>query len=205
MSAPRKPEFWNHSAAYYPRFRRQLAGKTRILDAGCGEGALTRFLAAPGRRVLGIDPDADCIRRAEALAPGGTEYRLCTLEELSEPGPFDGVVFSASLHHMDAEKALDRAVSLLEPGGVLLAAGLARPSSLGDRLLEALRVIPCALLSRLHRQQSAEALGVPVSYALPSMGEVRALIRRKLPGAELRQGLYYRWLLRWEKPRRESE
>ena len=42
-------------------------------------------------------------------------------------------------------------------------------------------------------------MGVPVSYALPPMGEVRRLIRRRLPGARLRPGLYYRWLLRWEK------
>ena len=103
---------------------------------------------------------------------------------------------------MDQERALDRAAALLEKGGLLMIVGLARPSAPGDRLLEALRVIPCAVLSRLHRQRSAEDLGVPVSYALPSMGEVRALIRRKLPGARLRQGLYFRWLLRWEKPQK---
>ena len=124
MTAER-PELWNHNAACYPWLKRQLRGKTRILD---------------------------------------------------------------------------RAAALLDRGGLLLIVGLGSPSTPGDRLLEILRVIPCAALSRLHRQRSAEDLGVPVSYELPPMGEVRALIRHKLPGARLRQGLYYRWLLRWEKP-----
>ena len=39
-----------------------------------------------------------------------------------------------------------------------------------------------------------------VNYALPKMAEVRAMIRRELPGAKLRSGLYYRWLLHWTKP-----
>ena len=195
-----RPEFWNHNAAYYPWLKRQLRGKTRILDAGCGEGSLVRFLAAPGRVITGIDQDEDCIRRASARAAAGTEFQCCTLEGFSDPGPFDAVIFSASLHHMDGEKALDRAAALLDRGGLLLIVGLGSPSTPGDRLLEILRVIPCAALSRLHRQRSAEDLGVPVSYELPPMGEVRALIRHKLPGARLRHGLYYRWLLRWEKP-----
>ena len=195
-----RPKFWNHSAAYYPWLRRQLAGRRRILDGGCGEGGLARYLAEPGRSLLGIDPDEASLCRAKALAPAGTEFRRCGLEDLAGEGDFDAVTFSASLHHMDMERALDRACGLLAPGGLLLIVGLGRPSSMGDWLLEGLRVLPCAVLSRLHRQKSSEELGVPVSYELPPMGEVRSLIRRSLPGAKLRPGLYYRWLLRWEKP-----
>ena len=195
------PDFWNHSAAYYPWLRRQLAGRRRILDVGCGEGALVRYLAEPGRSLLGIDPDEASLRRAKALAPAGTEFRRCGLEDLAGEGDFDAVTFSASLHHMDMERALDRACGLLAPGGLLLIVGLGRPSSMGDWLLEGLRVLPCGVLSRLHRQKSSEELGVPVSYELPPMGEVRRVIQRSLPGAELRPGLYYRWLLRWEKLR----
>ena len=46
-----KPAFWNHNAAYYPWIRKQLEGiaATRILDVGCGEGSLARYLAFPGR------------------------------------------------------------------------------------------------------------------------------------------------------------
>lgn len=156
-----RPEFWNHSAAYYPWLRRQLAGRRRILDVGCGEGALARYLAEPGRVITGIDPDEGCILRSVARTAAGTEFLCCTMEAFSDPGPFDAVVFSASLHHMDGEKALEKAAALLGSGGLLLIVGLARPSSVGDWLLEGLRVLPSAVLSRLHRQQRAEELGVP--------------------------------------------
>ena len=197
-----QPEYWNHNAAYYPWVERHLRGRRRILDVGCGNGALAAVLEAPERRILGIDPFPACIEAAKKRELGeDISFENCTLEELEAPaGSLDAVVFAASLHHMDPERALGKAVSLLKPGGVLLAVGLAKPSSPGDHVLEALRVLPSALLTRLHRERSSEELGVPVSYDLPPMGEVRRLARTLLPGARLRQALHYRYLLRWVKP-----
>ena len=114
-------------------------------------------------------------------------------------GEFRRRGFVASLHHMEAEAALRKAARLLCRGGVLLVVGLAKPSGLGDRLLEGLRVLPSLVVSRMHRAQSSEELGIPVSYALPPMREVRSLVHRLLPGAKLRQGLHYRCLLKWIK------
>ena len=196
-----RPEIWNHNAAYYPWVRRQLRGGRHILDVGCGEGSLVRFLAEPGRSVLGLDPDPGCIGRARSRAcPAGVGFTEGTLEDFSAPaGSLDGVVFSASLHHMEPEPALRKASALLREGGILLVVGLAKPSGLGDLLLEGLRVLPSAAVTRLHSARSPETLGVPVSYALPPMPEVRALTRRLLPGAALRPALHYRYLLRWTK------
>jgi 2-polyprenyl-3-methyl-5-hydroxy-6-metoxy-1,4-benzoquinol methylase len=200
-----KPAFWNHNAAYYPWVRRQLdrSGAKRVLDVGCGEGSLARYLAAPGREILGIDPSEEAIALARSKTGEGAGVRFLpvTLEGLdAPPGSLDGVVFVASLHHTDGEGALRKARELLKPGGLLLIVGLASPSGPGDWALEALRVLPAKLGSALHRERSSEALGLIVNYALPPMGEVRALVRRELPGAKLRSGLYYRWLLRWTKP-----
>jgi ubiquinone/menaquinone biosynthesis C-methylase UbiE len=148
-----------------------------------------------------MDPAEKCVESAKQRAfRGSVRLESCGLEDLSAPaGSFDAVVFVASLHHMEAEAALRKAARLLNKGGVLLVVGLSRPSGPGDRLLEGLRVLPSWVLSRLHRAQSSEELGIPVSYALPPMGEVRSLVRRLLPGAKLRQGLYYRYLLKWVK------
>ncbi len=197
----KRPEYWNHNAAYYPWVRRHLEGKTRLLDVGCGSGALAEYLDEPGRSITGIDPAEKCVESAKQRAfRGSVRLESCGLEDLSAPaGSFDAVVFVASLHHMEAEAALRKAARLLNKGGVLLVVGLSRPSGPGDRLLEGLRVLPSWVLSRLHRAQSSEELGIPVSYALPPMGEVRSLVRRLLPGAKLRQGLYYRYLLKWVK------
>ena len=199
-----KPAFWNHNAAYYPWVRRQLdkAAAKRVLDVGCGEGSLARYLASPEREVLGIDPDPAAVSKAlERTGEGGDARFLCVrFEEYdAPPNSLDGVVFVASLHHMDGVGAIRKAKELLRPGGLLLVVGLASPSGPGGWALEALRVLPAWLGTALHRARSSEALGLDVNYALPKMAEVRALIRRELPGSKLRSGLYYRWLLSWTK------
>ncbi len=197
----KRPEYWNHNAAYYPWVRRNLKGKKRLLDVGCGSGALMAYLDAPERSITGVDPEEKCVEMAKERAFQGTVRLVpCGLEAFSATeGSFDAVIFAASLHHMEAEAALRKAAGLLNQGGVLLVVGLAKPSGLEDWILEGLRVLPSLAVSRLHRAQSSEELGIPVSYALPPMGEVRSLARRLLPGAKLRQGLHYRYLLKWVK------
>ncbi|MCP9484415.1 MAG: class I SAM-dependent methyltransferase [Gaiellaceae bacterium MAG52_C11] len=87
------------------------APPARLLEVGCGQGELTTTLSVAGYDVLGIDP----------AAPLGDLFRRLTLEELDEPGPYDGVIAGRSLHHIrDLEAALDRIVSLLRPDGVLV-------------------------------------------------------------------------------------
>ena len=76
----------------------------RVLEIGCGEGELARALAEAGYEVVAIDPEA----------PGGEIFRRTTIEALDEPGPFDAVVASLSLHHVhDLGGALDKLVRLL--------------------------------------------------------------------------------------------
>jgi SAM-dependent methyltransferase len=83
----------------------------RVLEVGCGAGALARALAGAGHAVTAIDPEA----------PAGPLFRRLTLEEFAEPGPFDAVVASRSLHHVESlATALDRIAGLLAPGGVLV-------------------------------------------------------------------------------------
>jgi 2-polyprenyl-3-methyl-5-hydroxy-6-metoxy-1,4-benzoquinol methylase len=83
----------------------------RVLEIGCGEGELTSTLARAGHDVLGIDPDA----------PEGLLFRRSTIEELDEPGPFEAVVASRSLHHVeDLAVALDKVVAVLRESGVIV-------------------------------------------------------------------------------------
>ena len=63
----------------------------RVLEVGCGDGALARALAAAGYELLAIDP----------AAPAGPIFRRTTIEALRDPGPFDAVVASRALHHVD--------------------------------------------------------------------------------------------------------
>ena len=87
------------------------APPARVLEVGCGQGALTTTLAAAGYDPLGIDP----------LAPLGDRFRRIRLEDLDEEDAYDAVVAARSLHSIrDLGHALDRVAALLRPGGVLI-------------------------------------------------------------------------------------
>lgn len=194
--------YWNHNTAYYAWVRSEVATYTSILDVGCGDGALARYLDTGSNRIVGIDPAQSCIERARALSPGGEGIIFECMSFASYQAPpesLDAILFVASLHHMDAAEALGKAKGLLAPGGKIVVVGLASPARPSDWAIEMLRVIPCRISSAIHRESSSEKLGIPTSYKFPAMSDVRALAKRVLPGARLRQGLYYRYLLTWTK------
>ncbi len=198
---PVKLPYRTHNTAYFGWVAKQTASCSRILDVGCGDGTLVRFLSRPGCVVTGIDPSADCIVRSQSGADDPrVRFKVSSFEMYeAEDGSFDGIVFVASLHHMDMESALTKAKRLLSPGGVLAVVGLAAPSTAVDRLTDACRVIPAALGTVLHRMRTEESLGIPVSYAVPPMAEVRRLAGVLLPGTKICCGLYWRYLLNWRK------
>ena len=190
--------YWNHNTAYYPWIRKQASDCRSVLDVGCGDGSLAFFLDDGAKEIVGIDVDGDSIRRACAMGgEGGPRFAACDFLEYAPGRHFDAVVFSASLHHMDMRQALRKAKALLAPGGKVLIVGLAKPSTAADHLLEAARVIPSKVMSAVHRMRSSEEMGLNVSYDFPPMREIRAAISAELPGARMRRGLHYRYLLVW--------
>lgn len=56
----------------------------RVLDAGCGEGYLSRVLAARGARVTGADISPSLVGQARRKGPAGIDYLVANL---SEPQP----------------------------------------------------------------------------------------------------------------------
>ncbi len=193
-------KYWNHNTAYFSWIKKETEGFDSILDVGCGDGSLIGFLDDGKKHLVGIDPDTAAILSAEKEKSSEKTVFINNgfLEEkFSET--FDAIIFVASIHHMDMEQALQKAVSLLNKQGVLLIVGLFQPSSLTDYIIEGLRVLPCLVSSKLHHMQSSEDVGVVVSYQFPKLNEVKTICSRMIPDYHIRQGLYYRYLLDWHK------
>jgi cyclopropane-fatty-acyl-phospholipid synthase len=107
----------------------------RLLDIGCGWGALIRHAAANyGVDALGITLSTrQAELAAEQIGAAGLSDRcrveLCDYRELDEPERFDKLVSVGMFEHVGAEllrEYFGRAWRLLRPGGVFLNHGISR-------------------------------------------------------------------------------
>jgi 2-polyprenyl-3-methyl-5-hydroxy-6-metoxy-1,4-benzoquinol methylase len=106
----------------------ELFGGSIWLDAGCGTGTLSRWLAERGCAVLGVDAASSMIAAAEALSENAAvecrpEFaRIESIERLRlDRGSFDGILCSSVLEYVDDPVGcLAEFVRVLKPGGLLL-------------------------------------------------------------------------------------
>ncbi len=105
-------------------FLGDLGGK-RVLDAGCGEGYLSRMMARKGASVVGVDYSREMLRLANERTDASTdaEYHHCSAERLDflDDQTFDAVVSNMVLIDLeDYRSAIDEAYRVLMPGGVFV-------------------------------------------------------------------------------------
>jgi hypothetical protein len=93
----------------------------RVVDIGCGAGALADWLARQGGEVLGVDAQPAALRRARA---GGLRVVAASAEALPLPSAaVDVAIIFNSLHHFsDPVAALGEARRVLAPEGALYVA-----------------------------------------------------------------------------------
>ena len=91
----------------------------RILDLGCGDGALTERLVQLGADVLGVDSSEDMVA---ATRKRGINARVVDAHELPFDHEFDAVFSNAALHWMlDPQAVLAGVKRALKPGGRFVA------------------------------------------------------------------------------------
>ena len=91
----------------------------RILDLGCGDGALTEKLVAAGAQVVGVDASPEQVEAARAR---GLDARVARAEALPFAAEFDAVFSNAALHWIrDADAVLASVHRALRPGGRFVA------------------------------------------------------------------------------------
>lgn len=87
--------------------RRLIAGWAHrcsgpVVDAGCGPGHWTAFLAETGSSIEGIDPVAEFVEIARATHPG-LAFRVGSFEDLT-PSSWAGILAWYSLIHCDPSR-----------------------------------------------------------------------------------------------------
>ncbi len=114
-----------HTAAYLVPRLFELAGTltpgTRVLDVGCGNGAISAYFLKRDCKVIGIDLSKDGIEWARKAHPQGRYEVLAAdqhlLENLNE-APFDIVMSTEVVEHLTAPRDYARGCLLAtRPGG----------------------------------------------------------------------------------------
>ena len=137
----------------------------RILDLGCGDGALTAQIAASGADVVACDASPELLAAAAAL---GLDTRLADGQALPFDAEFDAVFTNAALHWMP------------RPADVV--AGVARALKPGGRFVGEfgghgnIAAIVTALVAVLDRRGVDGAAAKP--WYNPTAAEYRALLER---------------------------
>lgn len=130
MEQTKIKQTWD-SAAYatHGRFVADLAGGVlallapqageRILDLGCGDGAMTERIAASGAAVTGVDVSSAMVAAARAR---GLKVEEQSADALAYDQEFDAIFSNAALHWIsNAEDVLDGVRRALRPGGRFVA------------------------------------------------------------------------------------
>jgi 2-polyprenyl-3-methyl-5-hydroxy-6-metoxy-1,4-benzoquinol methylase len=101
----------------------KLAPGKKTLEIGCGTGLFTRIFAESGAQILAVDISPELIEIAKRFdfPKKNVDFRAVPFEDnsLNNDGPFDAVIGSSVLHHLEVKPALQRMFELLKPGGIL--------------------------------------------------------------------------------------
>ncbi|MFQ5689145.1 MAG: corrinoid protein-associated methyltransferase CpaM [Gemmatimonadota bacterium] len=188
--------------AAYDRLASRIRAGDRVLDLGCGTGALALRAAARGARVKAVDVSPEMLEIAgrrvrEAGLEDRVELRERGVAELdSEPdGAYDAVTCGLVLSELSEDEirfTLREVRRLLKPGGLLLLADELRPASVPLRILHALLKAPLAALAYALTQQTTHAVGglrgrleqaglPPVEWRANRLGSFGEIVARKPP------------------------
>jgi SAM-dependent methyltransferase len=144
----------------------------RILDLGCGDGALTESLIETGATVVGADSSPNLVAAAKAR---GIDARLIDGTALPFEAEFDGVFSNAALHWMRPAEAV--------------VAGVARALVTGGRFVGEFGGAGNVEILRRALHQALSARGLDPAprdpWYFPSVAAYRELLESKLEGDPL--------------------
>lgn len=179
-------EVQNVAAAKVAELVGKLTPPWRLLDVGCGTGALTRMVAGilPDAFIVAVDPSPAMIAVAQSRLAGNGRvlWVVGNLDSMRQGKPFDLVVSSCSLHWITPlDMALNGIRDVLVTGGhlvfsIMLAGTLAELRAARERAAPGktgLAMLP----SREHVLETVKSSGLEV------LSESTETMKRELPSA----------------------
>ena len=106
---------------------------SRVLEIGCGTGLFTEIFATTGARIVAVDISPELLSKANLrkLPVAQVTFLEKRFEECDVDGPFDAIIGSSVLHHLDIDQSIERIKRLLKPGGKI---SFAEPNMLNPQV-----------------------------------------------------------------------
>lgn len=110
-----------------------LAHGQHVLEIGCGTGMFTEMFATYGSKIIAVDISEDLLDKARArqLPPDRVQWINKRFEDCDIDGPFDAIIGSSVLHHLELPDAFHMIYRLLKPGGLM---SFAEPNMLNPQV-----------------------------------------------------------------------
>jgi SAM-dependent methyltransferase len=111
----------------------RLGPESYVLEIGCGTGIFTEMFAGTGAKIVAVDISRELLDKAQAkgISTEQVQFLESRFEDCALIGPFDAVIGSSVLHHLEITPALATIYKLLKPDGIL---SFAEPNMLNPQI-----------------------------------------------------------------------
>ena len=109
----------------------RIGPDSHVLEIGCGTGLFTEMFAQSGAAIIAVDLSPDLLALARRRELPNVQFLEKSFEDCAFEGPFDAVIGSSVLHHLDLERTWPKILELLRPSGRM---SFAEPNMLNPQI-----------------------------------------------------------------------
>jgi 2-polyprenyl-3-methyl-5-hydroxy-6-metoxy-1,4-benzoquinol methylase len=109
----------------------RLTPASKAMEIGCGTGLFTEMFAQSGAEIIAVDLSPELLAVARRRNLPRVRFIDQNFEDCDVGGPFEAVIGSSVLHHLDLARTWRKIFELLKPGGRM---SFAEPNMLNPQI-----------------------------------------------------------------------